>query len=531
MAGHSKKFRSFHLLYMSLCVNTSWIRRLWWVPLIVLAMALRFYGLTFAAIWGDESSSLLFSDYSLKDLWFHTAYDVHPPLYFFLLRGWIELFGYEVFSIRSMSAILGVIIVGLGIWLTQLIANRRAAVLVGVFLALLPTAVRYSQEVRMYSLLGVWILGATLALIYWVHQPSRVRYLVAYALLMTAGFYTHYFTILCVLVHWSWLVLLRLRGTYRLRLISRPIWWWANIAIVVLYLPWVPNLLSLLHNVEQLKVGGDIGWAAPVNLFSVPAMIWQFLIRNEGKDLWRPVFFLLPALLLAIMGLVAWRDQGHYRFGWLLTLFFMLPLLLIYAVSFISPVFVERYLTIYAFGLPITLALAVDRLSTRFSLLGAFLFVLFVGLEVVGLRANFIGDKSDQFNVPVEFVNRNYQKDDRIVVSNMLWYLSYLYYDETDSQLQLFTPPTATGKSTRPNTYGFGTLLHQNGARIYLDRLSALPANTRRVWLIGSNSALDEFVPLPDGWRQLTQQNGGGARARLFVLCNAPILDHIEGCD
>ncbi|MSE24761.1 hypothetical protein GKC32_09940, partial [Lactobacillus curvatus] len=85
----------------------------------------------------------------------------------------------------------------------------RAAVLAGILLALLPTAVRYSQEVRMYSLLGVWLLAATLALVYWVRQPERKRYLVAYALLMTAAFYTHYFTALCVLVHWSWLLLLR----------------------------------------------------------------------------------------------------------------------------------------------------------------------------------------------------------------------------------------------------------------------------------------------------------------------------------
>ena len=52
---------------------------------------------------------------------------------------------------------------GLGIWLTRQLSTRRAAVLAGVLLALFPTAVRYSQEVRMYSLLAVLLLGATLA--------------------------------------------------------------------------------------------------------------------------------------------------------------------------------------------------------------------------------------------------------------------------------------------------------------------------------------------------------------------------------
>ncbi|MUF08135.1 hypothetical protein GNF76_27730 [Pseudomonas sp. CCM 7893] len=510
--------------------GAGWISRLWWVPILALAMILRFYGLTASAVWGDEGSSLLLSEYAPGDLWYHAAHDVHPPLYFFLLRGWIGLFGDGIFSIRSMSVIPGVVAVGLGIWLTRVIATRRAAVLAGILLALLPTAVRYSQEVRMYSLLAVWLLAATLALVYWVRQPERARYLVAYVLLLSAGFYTHYFTALCVLVHWFWLGLLRLPQASNLRLITRPGWWWANVAIVLLYLPWLPNLLDLVQHVEQLKVGGDIGWEDPVTLFSVPAMIWQFLIQDEGDSLWRPLFVLVPVLLIVVLGVTAWRDQSRYRFGWLLALFFLLPMLLVYGVSFISPVFIERYLTVYALGLPIVVALAVDRLGARLRILGAALVVLFVGVELVGLKSNFTVDEHDQFNVAVEFVNRNYQEDDRIVISDMLWYLPYVYYDETDAQLQLYTPPTAQGKSTRPNAYGFGTLVDQDGGRIYLDRLSALAPQTQRVWLISSSDGPDEFAPLPDGWRLLSQQDGGGARARLFVLCHVPGPLPKDGC-
>ena len=506
--------------------NAGWISRLWWVPILALAMALRFYHLTSAAIWGDEGSSLLLSEYAVGDLWFHAAHDVHPPLYFFLLRGWIELFGDSIWSIRGMSAIPGVIVVGLGIWLTRQLSTRRAAVLAAVLLSLLPTAVRYSQEVRMYSLLGVWLLGATLALVYWVRQPERARYLVVYGLLMSAGFYTHYFTALCVLVHWAYLGLLSRSGE---RLITRPAWWAVNVAIVLMYLPWLPNLLELVQHVDQLKVGGDIGWEDPVSLLSVPSMVWQFVMQDEGLDFWPLVFWVFPLLLIAVVVITAWRDQERYQSASLLTLFFLLPLLLVYAVSFISPVFIERYLTVYALALPILLALAIERLPARLSWLGAAFFVLFVCVELVGLKNNFTVDAHDQFNVPVEFVNRNYQEDDRIVLSDMLWYLSYVYYDQTDAQLQLYTPPKPDGTSTRPNAYGFGTLVDQDGGRIYLDRLSALPADTRRVWLISSNEAPDDFAPLPEGWRELSRQDGGGARARLFVLCNVPSALP-EGC-
>ena len=511
--------------------GASWIGRLWWVPIVALAMAVRFYQLTAAAIWGDEGSSLLLSEYAVGDLWFHAAHDVHPPLYFLILRGWIELFGDSIWSIRSMSAIPGVVAVGLGIWLTRQLSTRRAAVLAGVLLALLPTAVRYSQEVRMYSLLGVWLLGATLALVYWVRQPERTRNLAVYVVLMSAAFYTHYFTALCVLVHWAYLGVLWRTEPRGERLLARPAWWLANVVIVLLYLPWLPNLLDLVQHVEQLKVGGDIGWEDPVGLLSLPSMIWQFVLQDEGLDFWVPLFWAFPLLLAGIIGVTVWRDRDRdrYRPASLLALFLLLPLLLVYGVSFVSPVFIERYLTVYALSLPILVALAIDRLPSRLAWLGAALFVLFVGVEVAGLKNNFTVDEHDQFNVPVEFVNRNYQEDDRIVLSDMLWYLSYVYYDQTDAQLQLYTPPKPDGTSTRPNAYGFGTLVDQDGGRIYLDRLSALPTETRRVWLISSNEDPDDFAPLPEGWRELSRQDGGGARARLFVLCNVASAQP-EGC-
>ncbi|WP_460132404.1 glycosyltransferase family 39 protein [Pseudomonas sp. S1_E04] len=510
--------------------GAGWLSRLWWLPILGLAVAVRFYGLTATAIWDDEGSSLLLSEYASDDLWFHAAHDVHPPLYFFMLRGWIALFGDGIWSIRGMSAILGVVVVGLGARLTRQLSTPRAAVLAGVLLALMPTAVRYSQEVRMYTLLGVWLLGATLALVYWVRQPTRTRYLAAYVLLMSAGFYTHYFTAFCVLVHWAWLGVLCATQPPGQRVITHHHWWLANAAIVLLYLPWLPSLLDLVQHADQLKVGGDIGWEDPVSVFSFPSMIWQFLLEDEGVDFWGPLFWLFPLLWVAVLGVTVWHDRKPYRPAALLALLFLLPLLLVYGVSFISSVFTERYLTVYALALPMLVAVAIDRLPSRLSLLGGALFVAFVGVELLGLKNVFNVDEHDQFNVPVEFVNRNYQEDDRIVLSDMMWYLSYVYYDQTDAQLQLYTPPKPDGTSTRPNAYGFGTLVDQDGGRLYLDRLSQLPAETRRVWLISSTDQPDEFAPLPADWRLITQQDGGGARARLYVLCHGPALLQAQGC-
>lgn len=59
----------------------------------------------------------------------------------------------------------------------------------------------------------------------------------------------------------------------------------------------------------------------------------------------------------------------------------------------------------------------------------------------------------------------------------MFWYLTWGYYDRSHTAPRLYTPPTAAGVSTRPNRYGFGTLIDEN-AGVYLDRLEDLPLVT-----------------------------------------------------
>ena len=195
-----------------------------------------------------------------------------------------------------------------------------------------------------------------------------------------------------------------------------------------------------------------------------------------------------------------------------------MPGLLVFAVSFASPVFIERYLTAYALGLPMIMAVLIDRWLKTARLVALALLLGFVGLEAVGLKNNIDVDANDQISVMVDYVNRHYVAGDRIVISDMLWYLSYVYYNRTDAQPMLYTPPLPGGASSRPNAYGFGTLIDQPD-QVYLDQLSRLPVGSGRYWLVGSDDPAEEFAPLPPGWRKVSQFAAGGTRARLFVLC------------
>ncbi|NWA29540.1 glycosyltransferase family 39 protein [Pseudomonas gingeri] len=500
------------------------LRQPWLIALMLLAVALRLYELTASAIWGDEGSSVLLAQFPLAGIWSHASHDVHPPLYFMLLHAWIGLFGDSILSIRMMSAVPGVITVLLGTWLAHLVASRRATVLTCLLLTLLPTAVRYSQEIRMYSLMGVWLLGATIALVYWVREPARKRYLVIYALLMAASFYTHYFSALCVLSHWLYLLLIRPQPGSAHRYIARREWWLANVAIVLLFLPWLPGLIDLVRHMEELKVGGDVGWEPPVTLRSLPSMIWQLMAQDDGEGMPLWLFVTLPSVVVTVMGFLVWTDRNHYRFDTLLVIYSALPLLLVFAISFVSPVFIERYLTVPALGLPIILALAIDRLARRFKVLAALLLVAVLAVEGAGLKNNYTVDAGDQFNNMVEYMNQHTVAGDQVVLGDMFWLLTWGYYDKSATAPRLYTPPTAKGVSTRPNSYGFGTLVDEN-AGVYLDHLEELPEGNGRVWLVMSRVAPDEFPSIPVNWRKIDQHAGGDTQAVLYEVCHPSCSD------
>lgn len=194
------------------------------LAIVAFSAIVRFISLTDRYFWCDEASSVLTSRYDVGALLYHASFDVHPPLYYLLLHGWMVLFGDGIMAARALSLVFGVITVALAMRFTRWLANERAALTAGWLMAIMPMAVRYSQEARMYALMGLLAIAAAMALAKWLKTPDNRRYLALYALLMTLSFYTHYFTIFTLIAHWLVVLALSCRreGECYIRL---PAWW------------------------------------------------------------------------------------------------------------------------------------------------------------------------------------------------------------------------------------------------------------------------------------------------------------------
>jgi mannosyltransferase len=114
---------------------TEWAKRhriiLLLISILLIALFLRFYELGTESIWLDEAESIHESALSVQQIAQHTN---QPPLYFLILRIWIDLFGTSETALRSISAIFGVLAVGIVFLVGRSLSNPRVG-LIGAFLA------------------------------------------------------------------------------------------------------------------------------------------------------------------------------------------------------------------------------------------------------------------------------------------------------------------------------------------------------------------------------------------------------------
>lgn len=66
------------------------------------------------SIWADEAYTFAMIEHSFSEIWSITAADVHPPLYYFLLKIFSNIFGYSFLATRTFSIIPHMLIAACG---------------------------------------------------------------------------------------------------------------------------------------------------------------------------------------------------------------------------------------------------------------------------------------------------------------------------------------------------------------------------------------------------------------------------------
>ncbi len=161
-----------------------------------------------SALWLDEALSVNIASLPLDEIPGALRRDGHPPLYYWLLHGWMAAFGDGDVAVRSLSGAIGVVALPLAWVAGGLLGSRRAATTALLVVALSPFAVRYATEARMYSLVMLLVLAGFVALMKLV-RGGGVGWAVGLGAASGLLLWTHYWSIyllaaVVAVLAWRW---------------------------------------------------------------------------------------------------------------------------------------------------------------------------------------------------------------------------------------------------------------------------------------------------------------------------------------
>jgi hypothetical protein len=361
--------------------------------LTALGGALRLYRLDYPGLSFDEAYSWGVVRFSPQDIVRRTSLDVHPPLYYLLLAGWLEVWGAAV-SPRCLSVLLGTLCIPLVYRVCRdsdlespvgsSVSDGKAlqgALLSAWLLAVSSVQIEASRNLRMYSL-GVLLAGLSSWLLLRALKADRNRTLwwAAYGLGNAAFCYTHNFALFTVLAQtlfvageclagWRGRSTLPVRPTLEGFLLAGGI-------TLALYAPWVPVLAAQSRAVRQSY------WTPDLTEDRVERMLFSW--SSGALDPGGPATWLWFAFLAGVCLWAFWKGGRAGRF-FLLQAF--VPWLLCLGVALLTgrSLLVERCLAFAQFSWLALVGVVWRTLPGTVArlLLGAvFVFGSLLGLEI-----------------------------------------------------------------------------------------------------------------------------------------------------
>ncbi len=228
----------------------------------------------------------------------------HAPLYFLLVRCWMELFGSSTSAIRSLSVLCSLLALPVLHQLCRELNRDPAAAQTAAqtaaqqtavgFMAISPFFVAYAQEARPYSLWSLLLLLCSTALLRAVRRNRPTNWLI-YALTLTLSLYTSLLTV-PVAAGQAVFVALQVQGRR---------WYLAAVCLTgALFLPWIWVLwsqrINLDTNTTWMRTAVPIWLTAAIWLYSAAVLWFDLPVVTTG---WLAgIEAMVAATVLAILG-------------------------------------------------------------------------------------------------------------------------------------------------------------------------------------------------------------------------------------
>jgi len=298
--------------------------------LLVVGTILRLYHLDFQSFWRDEMTAVQVAG-SLEQGFDQLRNDFHPPLYYFVLHFWIELFGASEAGLRLSSVIPGVAAIFFLFRLGHYLFGLRAGLIAAGIFTFSLFQIFYAQEARSYTMLVLLSILSTEACVLWLVERRRSQ-LIYYLVASTALVYIHHFGWFVLAAQnlfmlgkwicegWDWKQSGRLppaeqeehRHLEGLSVgLNNGLLYWAGaqLAIVALYLPWI---FIFLQQTLRVQAGFWIEEPGLPELWKTFPVFLSMFGSPPSSPLWPQM--LVAFGLLTLVGVVFSLFKGGHFF-------------------------------------------------------------------------------------------------------------------------------------------------------------------------------------------------------------------------
>lgn len=210
-------------------------------------------------VWADEAYSFAMIEHSFPEIWKITAADVHPPLYYFILKILTKPFHYSLLSAKIVSVIPYLFILAFGGIQFKKLFGKKTGLFFMVLFFFFPFSIEYVIEVRMYSLAAAFVFGNAVYA-YRCYREEKKSNWIFFSILGVCSAYTHYYALISTGIVYG-ILLIALIIKKREKLLP---WCLASLLTVLLYIPWLKCFI------EQLvyKVNNEY-WISRITLRSI----------------------------------------------------------------------------------------------------------------------------------------------------------------------------------------------------------------------------------------------------------------------
>ncbi len=249
-------------------------------------------------LWFDEAYSVGMANQTLVDIWNIGGNDVHPVLYYWMLRFVNILTNGSILAYRLFSALPIALLGLLGYTHIKKDFGEKTGVLFSFLCYFLPMMAVYANQIRMYS----WaIYIVTILAIYsyriYLGQSNKKNWII-FGLFSTASIFIHYYGLMAAGLI-NLLLLIFLIKNKKWKDLKYQIFW--GIIQVILYLPWLVYLASQMKHVSK---GFWIG-------FDFNSLLELISCQMTGKyakwNLW--VGTVANLLLFVYLGVLIYRNR------------------------------------------------------------------------------------------------------------------------------------------------------------------------------------------------------------------------------